>query len=153
VSFNIFVGLGANLGNREKNLRSAIKILSSDDKIKIEKTSTVLETKPVDYTDQPYFLNQVIEISTLYEPEDFLNFLKETEIRCGRVKTFSKGPRIIDLDVLLFGNIIYSSPVLTIPHPAIKDRAFVLKHLIELSPDLVDPVSKNKYMDILAGIE
>ncbi len=144
-----YIGLGSNLGDRLENLKNAIRYLESHEQISVIKKSSILETDPVDFLNQPRFLNQVILIETALSPHDLLNKLQRAEIDLGREKTVHKGPRIIDLDILLYDKLILDSENLTIPHPQIKNRNFVIKHLVELDPGLVEPVSGKKYKNLL----
>ena len=148
---NVYIGLGTNLGDKEKNLKEAISSLNSDSLIKVVNMSSIKETKPVDYLDQPDFLNQVLIIETDHGPEDLLLLLKNIEEKMGRDKGIPKGPRIIDLDILLYDNIVYDTADLKIPHPEILNRKFILDHLIELDPEIVDPVSNVKFTDQIPG--
>ncbi len=138
---HVFIGLGSNLGDRQVNLAEACRLLLSIKGISLLKKSSIEETKPVDFLEQPDFLNQIIQIKTLIDPLELLNITKKIENGLGRVKTIPKGPRIIDLDILLYDDLIMNSPELTIPHPQIKNRKFILKHLIEIDPELADPVT------------
>ena len=140
-----YIGLGSNLGDRERNLREAVRRLTAHCPLRVLATSTILETDPVDFLDQPRFMNMVVRIETTLTPHELLHCLKKSERELGRKKTFSKGPRTIDLDILLYDNIILNTEDLTIPHPEIKNREFVMRHLIELDPELVDPLTGAKY--------
>jgi 2-amino-4-hydroxy-6-hydroxymethyldihydropteridine diphosphokinase len=102
----------------------------------------------VDFTDQPDFLNQVVKIETVLDPIQLIEELKRIETAVGRKKTFSKGPREIDLDILLYDDLVLESEKLVIPHPAIPYRQFVLRHLLELEPELRDPVSGSMYREM-----
>ncbi len=141
----VYIGLGSNLGDREKNLDDAVVRLSSRPFITILKQSSILETEPVDYRDQPRFLNTIVIIETSLSPRDLLNATREIEMESGRQKTFPKGPRTIDLDILLYDDLMLQTGDLTIPHPEIKNRKFIMQHLVELEPELKDPVTGNKY--------
>ncbi len=143
----VYIGIGTNIGHREKNLLDAMERLGGINKIEITGKSSVMETEPVDYLDQPFFLNQVVKISTTLEPGPLLDLLKGIESDMGRESSVPKGPRIIDLDILLYDDRIIKSEKLTIPHPEIVNRSFVLEHLLELDPDLVDPVTALKYRE------
>jgi 2-amino-4-hydroxy-6-hydroxymethyldihydropteridine diphosphokinase len=145
-----FIGLGSNLGDREANLKNAALHLAALGSVTILKQSSILETEPVDYLDQPRFLNQIIMITTDLGPHDLLAALAKAETDLGRKKSFPKGPRIMDLDLLLYDDLILSTDTLVIPHPEITHRRFVMQHLVELDPNLVDPLSGKKYSDILA---
>ena len=143
----VYIGLGSNLGSREQFPAAARKrIAESAGKLVAE--SSVLETVAVDYTDQPDFLNQVVKIETFLDPLQLLEALKLIEVEIGRSKTFPKGPREIDLDILLYDDIILKSEKLVLPHPAIVRRDFVMKHLVELDPELRDPVSGRLYREM-----
>ncbi len=141
----VYIGLGSNVGDRKKYLFSAIKMIKEKIASDLLAESSILETKAVDYTEQPDFLNQVILIKTEFPPETLLEKLKAIEKALGRVKRFDKGPREIDLDVLLYDDLVMSNDSLVIPHPEILSREFVIAHLIELNPELKDPVSGEKY--------
>ncbi len=145
----VYIGMGTNMGDREKNLLDAVERLGSMDEVNVTGKSPVLETEPVDYLDQPHFLNQVVKISTNLEPEKLLDKLQTIESLMGREKGVPKGPRIIDLDILLYDDRIIKTDRLTIPHPEIMNRSFVLEHLLELDPDLVNPVTLLKYREAI----
>ena len=120
----VFLGIGTNLGDRERNLQDALAILSQ--KMVILKESSIYQTAPWGYLDQPAFLNQVIEAQTDLSPLNLLGFLKDTEKALGRQANFRYGPRLIDLDILFYGSRVIQTPRLQIPHPRIAQRAFVL---------------------------
>ena len=134
----IYLSLGSNIGDRLYNLSKAVTGLQP--KVKPKTESSVYETEPWGYSDQPNFLNQVVKAETYLSPLDLLSFLKETEIILGRQETFRFGPRLIDIDILFYDELVVESPDLTIPHPRIAERAFVLVPLTEIAPDLVHPV-------------
>lgn len=144
----VYIGLGSNLGDRLINIKNACKELLQNNNIILVKSSLIEETDPVDYLDQQPFLNQIILVETNILPDSLLTELKSIEISLGRKKTILKGPRIIDLDILLYDNTIQNTSELTIPHPEIKNRLFILKHLVEIDPDLIDPASGVLYRDI-----
>ncbi len=145
----VYIGLGSNLGDRDKNLADAVRRLATTRSITLLKQSSVLETDPVDYRDQPRFLNTIIAVETSLPPHEILELTGEIETELGRRKTFSKGPRTIDLDILLYDNIILQNDDLTIPHPEIKNRRFIMQHLVELDPELADPVTGKKYRGMI----
>ena len=124
MSHRAFIGLGANLGNRTANLADAIRRMA--DNAEVVKTSSIYETEPWGFEDQPKFLNQVVEIRTDLEPVDLLDFVKDIETDMYREETFRYGPRKIDLDILFYDDLIYASDALTIPHAFLHERAFVL---------------------------
>ncbi len=137
----IYLSLGSNLGDRANNLLKAIEHLPPQVEVIIQ--SSVYETEPWGYSDQPTFLNQVVKARTSLEPIDLLALLKEIEVRMGRKESFRFGPRLIDLDILFYDDLILNTPDLMIPHPRITERAFVLIPLSEISPDLIHP-ERNK---------
>ncbi len=145
----VYIGLGSNLGDRKKKLSDAIQHVASGCPVTILDKSSIIETDPVDYLDQPRFLNQVIVVETSLAPRDLLRELKQAEADLGRTKSFSKGPRTIDLDILLYDDIILNTDDLKIPHPEIKNRKFILRHLVELDPELKDPATGKKYRELL----
>lgn len=130
----IFLSLGTNLGDKEGNLTHALHLLSK--KVKFLKKSSYYETEPVGYMNQPWFLNIVVEGETDLSPEDLLCFTQSIESEMKRVKTIVNGPRIIDVDILLYEDEIIESESLTIPHPRMLLRAFVMVPLFEIAPDL-----------------
>jgi len=132
-----YLSLGSNLGERDNNLRQALTLLS--EKVSVEEISSVYETEPVGYKEQPLFLNLVCRISTNLPPEELLLLAKEIEAKMGRMPSFPNSPRPIDIDILFYDNQIVETPNLTIPHPRLKERAFVLIPLAELAPDLIYP--------------
>ena len=132
-----YLGLGSNLGEREKNLRQALTLLSL--KVNLDEVSSLYETEPVGYKEQPLFLNLVCRITTNSSPEELFRLAKNIETRMGRVPSFPNAPRIIDIDILFYDNKIMETQHLTIPHPRLKDRAFVLIPLAEIAPNLVHP--------------
>lgn len=145
----VYIGLGSNMGERGDYLSGAVKLIKVKAYAEIIAESSILETKAVDFTDQPDFLNQVVLIRTDLEPAKLLEVLKGVEKDLGRVRRFSKGPREIDLDILLYDDLVLHSRALDIPHPEIKNRWFILKHLVELNPELRDPVSGEKYFSYM----
>ncbi len=132
-----YLGLGSNLGEREENLCQALTLLSA--KVNPEKVSSVYETEPVGYKEQPLFLNLVCRITTDLSPDELLHLVKDIETSIGRVPSFTNAPRIIDIDILFYEDRVMSTQNLTIPHPRLQGRAFVLIPLAEIAPDLVHP--------------
>lgn len=129
-----YVGLGANLGDREAALREAVGRLRTAEGVDVRRLSPVYETEPVGYTEQPAFLNMVAAIGTTLPPADLLELLLDIERQMGRVRTIRWGPRIIDLDLLLYGEVRMTSERLTLPHPRMGERAFVLVPLRDVWP-------------------
>lgn len=131
----IYLSLGSNLGDREANLRAAMAALSSAG-VAIRQVSSFYETEPVDYLDQPWFLNCVVEAETSLEPHALLHALRAIESQLGSYKEFAKGPRKLDLDILLYGAEAIATDDLQVPHPRMLERRFVLTPLAELAPNL-----------------
>jgi len=134
----VYLGLGSNLGNRRANLKDATASLSPA--VKVLRASGIYETEPWGYLEQPAFLNQVLETETILSPMALLEALKRLEAGLGRQATFRYGPRLIDVDILLYGQLVLDLPDLVIPHPQLAERAFVLVPLAELAPNLVHPL-------------
>ncbi len=134
----IYLALGSNVGDREKNLREAIRLIGESG-IRIARLSGIYETEPVDYLDQAWFLNAVLEARTDLPATQLLATLRNIESQMGSKKAFAKGPRLIDLDILLYGNDTIATPDLQIPHPRMLLRNFVLAPLAEIAPALRHP--------------
>ncbi len=134
----VYLCLGSNLGERKENLCQALKLLSL--KVNLDEVSSIYETEPVGYKEQPLFLNMVCRIATDLPPEEILYIAKDIETRMGRVPSGKiNSPRPMDIDILFYDSKIMETQNLTIPHPRLKDRAFVLIPLAEIAPDLVHP--------------
>lgn len=136
-----YVGLGANLGDREATLRKAVELLAAEPEIDVAAVSSFRETDPVGYLDQPRFLNGAAALETSLPPRELLERLLAVERRLGRVRREGPrfGPRMIDLDLLLYGAETIEEPGLTVPHPRLAERRFALEPLHELDPDLTLP--------------
>jgi 2-amino-4-hydroxy-6-hydroxymethyldihydropteridine diphosphokinase len=147
-----YVGLGANLGDRERTLRAAVDALSSDDEIAVVAVSTLRETEPVGVGEQPRFLNGAVELETSLGARDLLDRLLEVEQRFGRVRVPGEhGPRTLDLDLLLYGDETIDEPGIVLPHPRLHERRFVLEPLAELAPGLVVP-GRGSVESLLTGV-
>ena len=134
----VYLSLGSNVGDREANLRRAIAALPPAG-VQVQQVSSTYETEPVDYLDQPWFLNCVLEAETDLKPPALLEALRSIESQLGNKKEFAKGPRKIDLDILLYGDETIATPELEVPHPRMLQRRFVLTPLAELAPELKHP--------------
>jgi 2-amino-4-hydroxy-6-hydroxymethyldihydropteridine diphosphokinase len=136
-----FVGLGANLGDRAGTIRRAVELLGAESEIEVVAVSTLRETDPVGYADQPAFLNGAAALETELSPRELLERLLAVELALGRVRGEGPryGPRAIDLDLLLYGNEVVDEPGLTVPHPRLAERRFALEPLHELDPGLSLP--------------
>ncbi|MEI8131887.1 MAG: 2-amino-4-hydroxy-6-hydroxymethyldihydropteridine diphosphokinase [Leptolinea sp.] len=133
----IFLGVGSNLGDRMANLTAAQSAVAAF--MTIEKTSKIYETAPWGMLDQPDFLNQAWDASTTLTPLELLQRIQQVEIDLGRKPSVLYGPRLIDIDILLYSNLIFKSADLVIPHPYISERTFVLAPMADLEPDLIIP--------------
>ena len=136
-----YVALGSNLGDREENLRNALAHLSAND-VHVVKVSNFIETEPYGVTDQPGFVNAVCQVETELEPLKLLRLLLSIEQEMGRVRLRRWGERNIDLDLLLYGDACVVSEELTLPHPDMQNRDFVLLPLAEIAPEVVHPILK-----------
>lgn len=134
----IYLALGTNLGDRLANLRAAIAALAPQARVEAE--SRIYETEPWGFTEQPAFLNMVLRAETDLAPADLLSFLKNLEADLGRAPTFRNGPRLIDIDILFYDDLILDTPPLIIPHPRLHERDFVLVPLADIAPDFVHPL-------------
>ena len=132
----IILGFGSNIGDREENIRLAIQFLGDDPLIEVLHVSSLYETEPVGKKDQPAFLNAVASIVTDYGPEQLLATCLRVERKLGRVRTLRWGPRTIDIDILVYNDVCMKTDTLTLPHPRILERRFVLVPLQEIAGDL-----------------
>ena len=152
MSTNIaFLALGTNLGDRPGNLLVAIAALPPA--VTVLEKSFVYETLPWGVTDQPSFLNMVIKGETHQRPQELLKNLKQIETHLGRIPSIHYGPRKIDIDILFYDNLIFDSPELTLPHPHMHERAFVLVPLADLTPEQIHPVFGRTIRQLLAELD
>jgi 2-amino-4-hydroxy-6-hydroxymethyldihydropteridine diphosphokinase len=154
VEHKAYVGLGANLGDRERTIRRAVELLGATHGIEIVGVSTLRETDPVGYVDQPRFLNGVAALETGLTPRALLDRLLAVEQELGRVRKEGQrfGPRTIDLDLLLYGDEVVDEPGLAVPHPRLAERRFVLEPLHELDPELALPDGR-RVADLVLGLK
>jgi 2-amino-4-hydroxy-6-hydroxymethyldihydropteridine diphosphokinase len=148
----IFLSLGSNIGDREKNLRAAIAALPELG-VKLKKVSSIYETEPVDLLEQPWFLNCVVEGETTVPPAALLKKLRELERQMGSKKVVPRGPRLIDLDILVYSEQTIDSPELQVPHPRMHLRRFVLAPLAEIAPELKHPSWSGNAAQLLAALD
>ncbi len=147
----VFIALGSNLGDRQDNLDRALEALTAA--VRITARSSIYETDPAYVLDQPVFLNMVVAGETRLRPEPLLAELKRIEAEIGRVPTRRNGPRVIDLDILYYGDQVVDTGRLIVPHPRISERLFVLEPLCEIAPEWRHPVLKRTSRELLAGLK
>ena len=147
----VYIALGSNLGDRAEHLRQARDRIDAED-LRLLRASSIYETAPRDVEDQPWFLNQVIECETELFPRQLLARLQKIERGMGRKRRLARGPREIDLDILLFGDAVVKAPELEVPHPRIAERRFVLEPLAELVPEKKHPGTRRTIREMLAGV-
>jgi 2-amino-4-hydroxy-6-hydroxymethyldihydropteridine diphosphokinase len=149
----VYLSLGSNLGDRRQNLEQA-KLALAREHVEVVAQSSIYETEPQDVTDQPWFLNMVVECRTNCFPMQLLAILKRIEREMGRIRvgTPRRGPRVIDLDILLFGTGTVQTAQLQIPHPRMSERRFVLQPLLEIAPEIRDPRSREPLAKALARL-
>jgi len=148
-----YIGLGSNIGDRKKNILSALEIISSLKGNKIESVSSLYESSPYGNEDQDNFLNAVIKLSTSFDHQNLLKILKEIEVKIGRIFRERWGPREIDLDILFYNNLIFSNEIITLPHEGVIYRDFVLVPLCEIEPELIHPVYDKKVCEFLSELK
>ncbi len=146
----VYLSLGSNVGDREDHLRGAITRLESI--ARVISVSSFYETEPMEVTNQPWFLNCAVKVETTKMPKQLMAAILEMEREMGRLRTMKKGPRTIDIDILLFGDAVVDSPEVTIPHPAMHERRFVLEPLAEIAPEARHPVFKKTVSEMLDAL-
>ncbi|MGA8428881.1 MAG: 2-amino-4-hydroxy-6-hydroxymethyldihydropteridine diphosphokinase [Candidatus Sulfotelmatobacter sp.] len=145
-----YLSLGSNIGDREAALREAIQRLAAIGRVEL--VSSIYETEPVEVTDQPWFLNCAVAMETEKTPEQLLSEILSIEEEMGRRRVQEKGPRNIDVDILLYGGAVVESPSLTIPHPAMQQRRFVLEPLAEIAPEARNHGSGRSVREMLEAL-
>jgi 2-amino-4-hydroxy-6-hydroxymethyldihydropteridine diphosphokinase len=147
----IYLGLGSNVGDSEALLNSALEGLDGRD-LRLLRVSSLYETEPIGFREQRWFLNLVAEFETELFPKQLLRRMQKIEMHLGRRRTIENGPRTIDIDILLYGNVVMKTAELEIPHPRYRERRFTLAPLAELNPGLRDPVTRKTMAEMLAGL-
>jgi 2-amino-4-hydroxy-6-hydroxymethyldihydropteridine diphosphokinase len=148
----VYIGIGSNLGDREGHCLKAVRLFPEKG-ILVRKRSSLYETAPWGVKDQPNFINMTIEGETELTPARLLEVLKMSEEEVGRVETYRWGPRVIDLDILLYDDVAMDTPELTIPHPRMHEREFVLRPLAEIAPDKIHPLLKKTMRELLLDLD
>lgn len=148
----VFLSLGSNVGNRQENLRAAIAALPAAG-VDVKRVSSIYETEPVDLLEQPWFLNCVVRGEATVPAVELLRALREIERRMGSKKLIARGPRLIDIDILLYGQQTINAPELQVPHPRMHLRRFVLVPLVELAPEVKHPQWSATAAQLLAATE
>jgi len=146
-----YLSLGTNLDDRLANLQNATLALHQT--CQIEQSSKIYETQPWGFLDQPLFLNQVLAVTTELSPFELLDEVKNIEVNLGRTTTFRFGPRIIDIDILFFDDVVLNEERLTIPHPYITERAFVMVPLAEIAPSFIHPLLQRTIYELIAEMD
>jgi len=146
-----YLSLGSNLGNREDNLKNALDLISH--RLRMGKVSSIYDTKPIGGNpEQPRFLNMACEITTMLPPQSLMALLQGFELKSGRLPGKKNAPRPLDIDILLYGNLVQNTPELIIPHPRMAEREFVLLPLAEIAPGIEHPVLHKTIKELLAAV-
>ncbi len=146
-----YIGLGSNIGDRLENCKQALRLMNTA-QTQVLQVSSFYQTSPVGYTDQPDFINAAAKIQTRLEPLELLDFLQEIERSLGKNITVRWGPRSIDLDIVLYDNLIINQERLQIPHPRMLERSFVLIPLAEIAPEIIHPVAGKTIAELAKNV-
>ena len=149
----VYLSIGSNMGDKKENLNKAVEFLKEDSDIVVEKVSAFIETEPWGKTDQDEFVNAALKIKTILGPKELLKRLLAIEEKMHRVRVVKWGPRIIDLDIIFYDDLVLEDDFITIPHPRMEEREFVLKPLSEIAPNKVHPLLKKRVFRLLEEIE
>ena len=147
----VYLALGSNLGDRLSNLKEAISSLSPQMDVKAR--SHIYETPPWGYENQSPFYNQVLKVRTYLKPEQLLKHLKRLEVALGRKASFQNGPRLIDMDILFYDDLVMNTPLITLPHPRLHERGFVLLPLMDIAPDLIHSIRQKSVQEMIASCD
>ncbi len=145
----VYIGLGSNVDDRAQNIRTALDYIQKSRGVKVLRTSSFFQTEPMGFEDQDWFINAAAEVQTALLPLQLLDLLQSIEQKMERNTPFKWGPRIIDLDILFFGDRVVEEPDLTIPHPLVEQRRFVLEPLAELAPSGIHPLQEKTFQELL----
>ncbi len=149
-SITVFLGLGGNVGSREENLARGMALLAGP--LDVTAASSIYETEPWGFAEQPSFLNMVCRARADMPPEELLLLCQDVERQVGRKPTFRYGPRVLDIDILDYGGMVVASPALSLPHPLLEERAFVLVPLAEIAPEWEHPVLRKRASRLLEKV-
>jgi 2-amino-4-hydroxy-6-hydroxymethyldihydropteridine diphosphokinase len=150
----VYISAGSNMGDRLSNCRKGFEALQASGDTVVRRYSRFYKTEPVDYTDQEWFVNAVVEVETSLDPPSLLERLQAIQRQAGRVRDRIRfGPRILDLDIILFDDLVLNSPTLVIPHPRMHERRFVLKPICDINPGSMHPVLKKNAAELLDNLE
>jgi 2-amino-4-hydroxy-6-hydroxymethyldihydropteridine diphosphokinase len=149
----VYIGIGSNLGGKLANCRRALEAIGADPRNRLVRCSPLYRTEPVGKKDQDWFINGVAAVDTSMAPGELLEFLLSVEDRMGRVREEKWGPRIIDLDILFYGDAVIDEETLRVPHPRLQERRFVLIPLNDIAPDLVHPVFRRNISQLLSELK
>lgn len=149
----VFIAIGSNLGDREENLKEAIRLAEAGGGLSVVRVSSFYESEPWGVTEQPRFVNAVFEARTSLSARGLLRYLKEIEKKMGRAPAEKWGPRLIDMDIIFYGNMVIKEDDFEVPHPRAHERSFVMIPLVEIAPDVAHPVLRRTASEIADGLD